>query len=1021
MDLKSQYDEKAELKEKLRIQSEQTELKLTRAEKLVSGLAGERDRWEKSIKKYEDALRFLPGDCLLAAAFMSYAGAFNSSYRHSLLNGTWILQSKDLDIPFSPDFSFDQFIGKPTDIRDWNIQGLPSDPFSAENGIIVTRGRRWPLMIDPQGQANNWIRNMERKRDLKIIDLKQTDFLRTLENAIQFGLPVLLQNVLDTIDSSLDPILNKSVIKKGGILTMKLGEKEIEYNPEFRFYITTKMPNPKYSPEIFAKTAIVNFAVKEKGLEDQLLAILVRRERPELEEQKSSLVTSMAAAKRKLAELEDEILYLLATAQGSLLDDEKLVNTLQSSKSISEEVTMQLAVSEQTEKRIDVAREGYRPAAQRASILYFVLNDLSSVDPMYQFSLEAYVELFEKSISKAKKFEEISERIISLNDYHTYSVYKNTCRGLFEKHKLLFALQMTVKIMEANGKLNKQEFDFFLRGGQVLDKDAQAPNPSAEWITEDTWDNLTELENLPAFAGLISSFEQNERDWKNWFLSGEPDELALPGDWENKLNDIQKMLVVRSLRTDRVIFCATSFISNNLGQKFIEPPILDVSDVLADSSPRTPLIFVLSPGVDPTSSLQQLAHKKDMSERFNYLSLGQGQAPKATKLIQEGVKNGSWVFLANCHLSISYMPTLDKIIESIAVDKPHPDFRLWLSSSPHPNFPISILQAGLKMTTEPPKGLKANMTRLFSAVLNESSFNRCSKPEIYRPLVFSLCFFHSVLLERKKFLTLGWNVVCDFNDSDFDICENLTVVLLEEYADIPWDALKYLIAEANYGGRVTDDWDRRVLRSYINHTFNDEAVKTPQYSLSSLSTYYIPESVDMQGFKDYISNLPASDKPEVFGQHPNADIASQIRESNNILSTLLSLQPQISTGAGQTREEKVLAIVADLQRRIPDLIDYEATYASVRLDMTPFNVVLLQEIKRFNELLSKMKKSLTDVQNGLKGIVVMTSDLEEIFSSIFEGKVPTFWSTTFSSSKPLASWTRDLIQRIDYFNEWSKG
>ena len=238
------------MKEKLRVQSEQTELKLVRAEKLVSGLAGERDRWEKSIKKYEDALRYLPGDCLLAAAFMSYTGAFNSSYRNQLLNQTWTPQAKSLDIPLSPNFSFDLFIGNPTDVIDWNIQGLPSDPFSAENGIIVTRGRRWPLMIDPQGQANNWIRNMERKRDLKIIDLKQHDFLRTLENAIQFGLPVLLQNILETIDSSLDPILNKSIIKKGGLLTMKLGEKEIEYNPDFRFYITTKMPNPKYSPEI---------------------------------------------------------------------------------------------------------------------------------------------------------------------------------------------------------------------------------------------------------------------------------------------------------------------------------------------------------------------------------------------------------------------------------------------------------------------------------------------------------------------------------------------------------------------------------------------------------------------------------------------------------------------------------------------------------------------------------------------------------------------------------------------------
>jgi dynein heavy chain len=479
-DLKNQYDDKAALKEKLRIESEQTELKLSRAEKLVSGLAGERDRWEKTIKRHEESLTYLAGDCLLAAAFMSYAGPFNSGYRSQLIDKCWVPHMKNLEIPVSPSFSFDSFIGKQTEIRDWNIQGLPSDAFSSENGIIVTRGRRWPLMIDPQGQANRWIKNKEKSKDLKVIDLKQTDFLRTLENAIQFGTPVLLQGIMESIDPSLDPILNKSIVKKGGILTMKLGEKEIEFNPEFKFYITTKLANPRYSPEVFAKATIVNFAVKEKGLEDQLLGILVKRERPDLEEQKSALVTGMAAGKRKLEELEDEILHLLSTAQGSLLDDEKLVNTLQSSKTTAEEVTHQLAVSEQTEKSIDVAREVYRPTAERASILYFVLHDLSTVDPMYQFSLDAYIELFELSISKAKKYEEVGERITSLNEYHTYAVFKNTCRGLFEKHKLLFALQMTVKILEAAGKLNKQEYDFFLRGGQVLDREAQNPNPT-DW------------------------------------------------------------------------------------------------------------------------------------------------------------------------------------------------------------------------------------------------------------------------------------------------------------------------------------------------------------------------------------------------------------------------------------------------------------------------------------------------------------------------------------------------------------
>ncbi|KAJ3206517.1 Dynein heavy chain 2, axonemal [Entophlyctis luteolus] len=953
-------DEKVGLKEKLRQDSEQTELKLARAEQLVSGLAGERDRWERSIKLYEEAIRYLPGDCLLAAAFLSYAGPFNSTYRQALVEDVWLLQIKTLEIPFSPEFSFDKFMGKPTDIRDWNIQGLPSDAFSAENGIIVTKGRRWPLMIDPQGQANTWIKNMEAKRDLKIIDLKMPDFLRTLENAIQYGIPVILQGLAEAIDPALDPILNKSVVKKGGLLVIKLGEKEVEYNPEFRFYLTTKLANPKYAPEVFAKATIVNFAVKEKGLEDQLLGIVVRREKPELEEQKNTLVSNVAAAKRKLVELEDEILYLLSTAQGSLLDDEKLVNTLQSSKSIAEEVTQQLIVSEQTEKRIDAAREGYRASAKRASILYFVLNDLATVDPMYQFSLDAYVDLFEKSISKSKRYEDLSERISSLNEYHTYAVYKNTCRGLFEQHKLLFSLQMTVKIMEAAGKLNRDEYDFFLRGGMVLDKDSQRQNPFSEWISEETWDNITELDKLPAFNGLINGIEQK------------PEIVPLPGEWENKVNDLQRMLLVRTFRSDRILFCAQGFVATNLGQKFTEPPLLDVADILNDSSPKIPLIFVLSPGVDPTSALVQLAEKKGMGKRFHYLSLGQGQSPKASKLIQEGIKEGNWVFLANCHLSISWMPALDKIVEIIPSENPHPEFRLWLSSSPHPQFPISILQVGIKMTTEPPKGIKANMSRLYN-LFTEDTYHKTKKPDIYEKLLFSLCFFHSLLLERKKFLTLGWNVPCDFNNSDFEVCENILVVLLDEYSDIPWDALKYLIAEANYGGRITDDWDRRILRSYINMLFHEDA----------LNQRYL-DSIQMQTLQ-------------------------------------VKFEPQVSSAGGTSREEKVSAIASDILRKLPEDIDYENTKKTFMYDSSPLNVVLLQEIKRYNFLLQNIRKSLSDLQNAIKGIIVMTSDLEETFNAMSDGRVPPVWAKAYFNLKPLASWTRDLVLRIEHFSEWSKG
>ncbi|KAM6908082.1 dynein axonemal heavy chain 2-like [Lycodopsis pacificus] len=1020
--LEKELGEKRIMQKSLKEKSDEMEIKLDRADKLVTGLAGERVRWEERVAGLEENMGYLVGDCLLAASFLSYMGPFLSNYRDELL-AIWMEELRDLAIPCTPGFSFAVFLSKPTVVRDWNIQGLPSDAFSTDNGVIVTRGNRWPLMVDPQGQSMKWIKNMEMKRGLKVIDFQMPDYLRVLENAIQFGNPVLLQNVLEDLDPSLDPILNKSTTRIGGRLLLKLGDKEVEYNPEFRFYITTKLSNPHYTPEISTKTIIVNFAVMEQGLEAQLLGIVVRKERPELEEQKDSLVISIASGKRSLEKLEDEILRLLNEATGSLLDDEQLVKTLQTSKVTATKVSEQLESSEQTEIKIDSAREAYRPCAQRASILFSILNDMGCIDPMYQFSLDAYIDLFNLSIKKSKCSNKLEERIDNLNEYHTHAVYRYTCRGLFECHKLLFSFQMCAKILEVAGKLNMEEYNFFLRGGLVLDKKNQMYNPCTSWLVDSSWDNITELNKLPKFHGIIASFEYYSRDWNLWFTSAEPEVATLPDNWEQNCNKLQKMLIVRSLRQDRVSLCVTSFIVNILGHHFVEPPVLDMKAVVEESTSRTPLIFILSPGVDPTGALQQLAEASGMSKHFHALSLGQGQAPIAKSMIEEGVKNGHWVFLANCHLSLSWMPELDKLVEHLQVQEPHSNFRLWLSSTPHPEFPITILQAGIKMTTEPPKGVKANMKRLYQLV-TESQFTRCSRPALYRKMLFSLCFFHSILLERKKFLQLGWNIVYGFNDSDFEVSENLLSLYLDMYEKIPWDALKYLIAEVNYGGHVTDDWDRRLLTTYISDYFCDAAVNQPSFKLSSLTSYYIPNDGPQSSYKEYISRLPSTEHPEVFGQQSNADIASQIAETRTLFDTLLSLEPQVTspTAAGDrpSREDKVLELLADIRKKIPPLIDYEGTRSNLQHNLSPINVVLLQEIQRYNFLLDTIISSQAELEKGIRGLVVMSSSLEETFRYIHDARVPPLWEKAYPSLKPLAAWTRDLSLRVSEFARWAE-
>lgn len=307
-DLKQQYEEKMAVREKLGKEIEYSEMMLDRATRLISGLSGEKIRWEETVKDLESQIGFLVGDCLLAAAFLSYMGPFLSEYREEIMTKVWLPQINNLAIPCTPDFNFSTFLSKPTQVREWNIQGLPTDGFSTENGVIVTRGSRWPLMVDPQAQAIKWVKNMERKEGLTIFDLQTQGYLQQLELCITMGRPCLCQNVKEELDTSLTPVLTKSIKKMGGSWYLKLGDREVEYNKDFRFYMTTKMSNPNYSPEVSSKANIINFAVKEQGLEAQLLGIVVRNEKAELEEDKDRLVLSIAANKNKLIELEDQIL-----------------------------------------------------------------------------------------------------------------------------------------------------------------------------------------------------------------------------------------------------------------------------------------------------------------------------------------------------------------------------------------------------------------------------------------------------------------------------------------------------------------------------------------------------------------------------------------------------------------------------------------------------------------------------------------------------------------------------------------
>jgi dynein heavy chain len=527
---------------------------------------------------------------------------------------------------FSPDWTLQRILGDSLKIRTWNIQGLPADDLSIDNGIITTYpDSRWPLIIDPQTQGNRWIKNKEKDNSLKVIKLSTPKFLMTIETSIKMGFSVLLENIGETLDPSLEPVLQKNVYKKNNQLTLNLGGSEINYHNDFLFFMTTKLPNPHYLPEVCIKVTLLNFTVTPQGLEDQLLVEVIKVERPELEMQKDNNIISLADCNRQIKDTETRILKLVSEAGEDILEDEELILTLDQSKQTAITIGERKAEAEITAEKINVSREKYRPVARRGSVLYFVIANLALINDMYQYSLEFFTRLFKMRLEKSEQSEEIEKRISILIDDVTRSFYLAICRGLFERDKLLYSFLNTAQILMRAETITTDEWNIFLRGSVNDYRDKE--NDCSDYIDDKCWFALHGLQDAcENFKGLIDSVKDigDKPMWREIVNSEAPWEHEFPAVFQAKLTPFQRTMLYYVLKPTKLMGAIKEFVKLEMGAFYIESPPFDLEGSVEDSNNETPIIFVLSPGADPIAYLKALAVEKGMDKKLESISLGQG-------------------------------------------------------------------------------------------------------------------------------------------------------------------------------------------------------------------------------------------------------------------------------------------------------------------------------------------------------------------------------------------------------------
>ncbi|CAD2219679.1 dynein heavy chain [Angomonas deanei] len=1102
--LVKQYDDAVAESTAIEAKANKTQSKMNLAQRLVTGLADESVRWGNTIEELKKAAVLLVGDVLLSASFVSYIGPFSKSFREQIMESDWLPCMKELGIPMTEgiDPTMD-VLASEAKVASWNNEGLPSDRISTENGALVTNCMRWPLLIDPQLQGIKWIRTREEKNGLCVIQMSQKNWQRTLEKCIEEGLPCLIESLGEFIEPVLDGVLSRQTFKKGSKQFIKLGATEVEYNNNFRLFLQTKLGNPHYGPEVNAQTTIINFMVTETGLEDQLLAVVVSQERPDLEKKRGALLRQMNTMTIELQKCEDGLLYELTNATGDILENVALIENLENTKKKSKEINASFALAVTTQKDIAQNRLRYTDVAVRGSLLFFQIDQLWKIDHMYQYSLEAFMVVFNKALLMAPQPEnkkDVKKRVDNVSASITENVFAYVSRGLFERHKLIFSSLLTFAILSGRQEIDPKQLDFLLRGKKKTG--VERPETVVEWCTKPNWDAVQALAEVegssPEFSLLPGDMSENNR-WFQWCETEKPELEKLPGDWKN-LTSFQRLLVLRCLRPDRLTAALETFVSDSIGRYFVSDQAVDISVSYQNSSTTTPLFFILSPGVDPVKSVEELGRKLGYTydnEKLYNVSLGQGQEIVADQALEKCFREGGWALLNNIHLVEKWLKSLERRLDQYAETytrmgqlrkeimerkmaeraeaegvkedagegeepvgeegekleksqhdsegnggetdedaeakeaievtddeipfdgiKGHPEFRVFLSAEPSNVIPVGVLQRSIKLTSEPPTGIRQNIVRALGNFVDEP-WEKSAKPAEYRCIMFSMCFFHAVVVERKKFGPLGWNRAYPFNAGDLTTCLEVAANYIEDRPKVPWEDLRYVFGEIMYGGHITDDWDRVLcmayLQSYIIPECCDGLLLAPGVN--------VPTPCSYQEYMQYLTNtdLFPIESPLLYGLHPNAEINYRTTQADVLFRTINELQPKKHAGGDMLSPQDIVQQKIDeIRERLPESHNLQDLGERLEEDRSPQQHVFYQECERMNILINTLKTTLDELDLGLKGALSMSASMQELFDEMFLDKMPEKWSrVSFMSQRMLGSWVENFLTRNEQLVNWN--
>ncbi|VDM42915.1 unnamed protein product [Toxocara canis] len=587
-ELKSKFEVLMKEATQIKIDLDKEQATIEVAGTLVERLGGEFERWQEQMNTLQTELDQLERCCVLTAAFVTFLGSASEQVRKATMDEWKKLTNVEK-------FSALQFASMETEQLNWKNKGLPSDTLSLENAMITFNSVQTPLLVDPSGRVSSFLANYLRESKAERLNAAQPDFITQVELGVRFGKSLIVDDVVE-VDRALVKLLRTELSSQGPRQVVQIGEKSLDYNANFRIFFCTKNSQIDLPRSIKSAINEVNFTTTRSGLASQMLALAIQIEKPELESRSSELTRSAEDMKMKLDELEHVLLQELASSEGSLLENAQLLDSLNKSKENAETIAVSLQEADKLREQLNQQRDAYLSLAQSASALYFAICDLPHHNHMYNFSVNTVINLFTRTLSNNKDKSSSASRLEELKKVLQNAVFEYVSRSLFKEDRLMFSMNF-IHSTQPNLFL-KNEWEVFT--GLIVDEPREDPSiRNIAWIDNERKAAVAKLQShLPTLYNNLRLSDQGT--WSE-FARSAACETAIPSAIESITTLFQRVILIQTVRPDRLHTAMTLFATKALGIPSINPPPLDLKALFKnESNEYEPILIMTGAGADPS-------------------------------------------------------------------------------------------------------------------------------------------------------------------------------------------------------------------------------------------------------------------------------------------------------------------------------------------------------------------------------------------------------------------------------------